>query len=235
MPNVQINRFDNRQQWANALADKMADQLAKSIDQNDLASMALSGGRSPAPLLEALSGKDLDWSKVTITLVDDRWVPLGSERSNEALVRTHLLKNKAKAATFFGLTTNHSTPKAGLSEVESRLKDLPLPFSTLFLGLGEDGHTASLFPCAPADELAYSFAPDHGEKVCAIHPKSQPEARITLTLPTILNSDHIALFIYGEDKWKVLEQAMKEGEETALPIRAVLRRSLRPVNIYWAA
>jgi len=235
MPDVQINKFDNRDNWAQALADKMANQLTKSIDENGWASMALSGGRSPAPLLDALSIKDLDWSKVTITLVDDRWVPLGSDRSNEALVRNHLLQNKAKAATFLGLTTDHASPMEGLADVEDRLKDLPLPFNTLFLGLGEDGHTASLFPCAPAKELAYGFAPDHGEKVCAIHPESQPEARITLTLPTILNSDHIALFICGEEKWKVLEQAMKDGPENELPIRTVLRRSLSPVDIYWTA
>lgn len=235
MPDVKINKFETREDWAKALAEKMAKQLKKSIDQKGCASMALSGGRSPAPLLDALSVADLDWSKVTVTLVDDRWVPLGSDRSNEALVRTHLLQNKAKAATFLGLTTDHTSPIDGLADVETRLKDLPLPFSTLFLGLGEDGHTASLFPCAPAKELAYGFAPDHGEKVCAIHPKSQPEARVTLTLPTILNSDHIALFICGEGKWKVLEQAMLDGPETEFPIRAVLRRSLSPVDVYWTA
>ncbi|MDV7338533.1 6-phosphogluconolactonase [Terasakiella sp. A23] len=233
-PTVEIKKFETRADWVQALADKMATQIKQKLQSDGTASIALSGGRSPAPMLDALSGHDLDWQNVTVTLVDDRWVPVGSDRSNEALVRNHLLQGPAAAAQFIGLTTDHKTPEEGLDGVERQLSTLPLPFASLFIGLGEDGHTASLFPCAPAQELAQGFAPNEEQKVAAINPESQPEARITLTLPTILNSDHIALFIYGEEKWQVFEEAMKNGPEEELPIRAVLRGAKTPIEVYWA-
>jgi len=233
-PIVEIKKFDNRLDWAQALADKMAARIKQRLDKDGTAAIGLSGGRSPAPMLEALSKHDLDWKKVVVTLVDDRWVPVGSDRSNEALVRTQLFQNKAVDAQFIRLTTDDATPEEGVVEVEKNLSALPQPFASLFLGMGEDGHTASLFPCAPADELAHGFAPDNDQKVCAINPKSQPESRVTLTLPTILNADHIALFIYGDDKWQVFQEAMKNGPEEVLPIRSVLRRSKTPVEVFWA-
>jgi len=122
--------------------------LREAIKMRGQASLMVSGGRSPKPLYELLSKIDLDWSKVTISLVDERWVEPGQIGSNEDFIRQTLIQNQAAKANFFGLKTRHDFVEAGLETAETRFENLKLPFDICVMGMGSDAHTASWFPSA---------------------------------------------------------------------------------------
>ena len=133
------------------LSQNIAEIINEAIQKNGRASMAVSGGSTPKPLFEELSLLDLDWSKVDLTLVDDRWVDVDHKDSNELLVKTHFIKNYAETVNFVPLKNDEDTAKKGVPLAEEALKNFTMPFDIVILGMGADGHTASLFPCS--DEL----------------------------------------------------------------------------------
>lgn len=214
---------------AEALAAAVAEDLRAAVTERGRAALALSGGRTPARFFAALAQQPLAWEKVVVTLVDERWVPPGHERSNEALLRRHLLQGPAAAAAFISLVSGADSPEAGLDEVAARLADLPQPLDVVVLGMGADGHTASYFPGGDRLEEALD-----SESPAALLPMRAPEAgepRITLTLPLILAARRVYLHIEGAEKARVLAAALRDGLAEAMPVRAVLRG--RPVDIYW--
>jgi len=190
------------------------------------------GGSTPVELFERLSELDIPWSDVVITLVDERWVEPEAEDSNEHLVRTHLLKNRAAAATFVGMKNPAATAGAGEAECAQQAQKIPRPFTVLILGMGGDGHTASLFP--GAKKLAAATDMNSGKLCMGIAPLTAPHERMTLTLPAILDAGHIFLHITSLEKQNVLEKAMEEGPPEEMPIRFILRQQTTPVSIYWA-
>jgi len=137
---------------AEDLGQRIHGILKETINKRGRASMAVSGGSTPKTLFEKLSSLNLDWSKVDLTLVDDRWVDTDNKDSNELLVKTHLIKNKAEKVNFISLKNDAKSAKEGVSMSEEALKSFSMPFDIVILGMGEDGHTASLFPCS--DELS---------------------------------------------------------------------------------
>jgi 6-phosphogluconolactonase len=139
------------------LTERIRQLLGDGIRHRGRASLVVSGGTTPVALFEALSGEDMPWEKVVVSLADERWVDPGTPDSNERLVRTHLLKNKAAAATFIGLKTPEDPAGAGEAACENRIRQIPVPFDLLILGMGDDGHTASLFPGAARKESAWRF------------------------------------------------------------------------------
>ena len=197
-----------------------------------MATLAVSGGRTPVALFEALSGVDLDWAKVAVTLCDERWVPESDARSNTALVRKHLLQGRAAAAQFVALTTQADTPEDGLAAVRARAAQLPLPLDVVVLGMGGDGHTASWFP--HGDHLKQALDPTNTERVVAMHAPGALEARITLTASVLATARHIYLHIEGDSKRGVLCGAMEDGPDAEMPVRAVLRRAQRKLKVYWS-
>ncbi|MBS9475994.1 6-phosphogluconolactonase [Ancylobacter sp. VKM B-3255] len=215
---------------ARALADHVAAALAARVARDGMASLAVSGGRTPTRFFEELSTRDLPWDKIAVTLVDERWVRETSERSNARLVRQHLIRNKAAAAKFVPLANDAPSPEAGLFAVNEALEDLPWPLACAVLGMGDDGHTASFFP--GGDHLEEAIDPDGTLGLIAMNAPNAGEPRITLTLPVLLAADSLALHIEGEAKRPVLAQAMEDGPATDMPIRAVLRAK-RPLDIFW--
>ena len=213
-----------------ALAQEVVRRLKEDLARQDLAVLVVSGGKSPIPLFQALSGQPLDWARVTVTLADERWVPADHPDSNEGLVRTHLLKGKAAAAAFLPLYTGEDAPEAAAEAVATRLEALPRPFSQVILGMGEDGHTASLFPDAP--ELAQGLGTP--AYALAVRPGLAPHPRMSLSLKALLDSRDIALSTSGEVKRRLLERALGEGPAEELPVRAILRQTAVPVTIHWA-
>ena len=192
----------------------------------------MSGGSTPVALFERMSEMDIPWQDVVITLVDERWVEPTEADSNERLVQDHLLQNKAAAATFIGMKNAAPTAGAGEAECEQQLQKAPLPYDVLILGMGGDGHTASLFP--GADKLAAATAMDSGRSCMGLAPLTAPHERMSLTLPAILNSRQIFLHIVGQGKKHVLEKANTDGPAEELPIRFILRQKTTPLSVYWA-
>ena len=228
--NLDRRSFADKPTLAKELAEAVADHIRTAITERGMAAIAVSGGSTPARFFQALGKtKDVDWSKVIVTLVDERWVDETSNRSNALLVNERMLQGPAAVARFFPLFSGGDEPTAeAVAKTNASLVDLPLPFAAVVLGMGSDGHTASFFP--GGDTLTEALtAPG---PALAIHAPGAGEARITLTLPYLLNTDGLYLHIEGEEKAVVLDAALSEGPVEDMPIRAVLR-SGQTVTVYW--
>ena len=209
--------FESREALARTLARDVADELARAIQAKGKAVLAVSGGSTPKIFFEALSAMELPWSRVSITLVDERQVPDTSERSNARLVKAHLLKNKAAAASFIPLFDYPEASKAP-------------PFDVAILGMGNDGHTASFFP--GGDRLAEALDSNSDQRLIEISAPGAGEPRLTFTLPVLEQAGRLALHIEGAEKKNVLAKALGEGPADDMPVRAVLR-SATPLTLYW--
>jgi 6-phosphogluconolactonase len=216
---------------AEALAAEVAEKLRQGIAARGTASLAVSGGRTPAKFFAALAQQRLPWAEVVVTLVDERWVPLASERSNEALLRDGLLQGRAAAARLVSLVSAAETPEEGIAEVATRIATLPQPLDVVVLGMGTDGHTASFFP--EGDRLAEALDPAGRLAVLPMRAPGAGEPRITLTLPLIAAASAVYLHIEGRVKAAVLAMAQQAGPVEALPVRAVLRGCARPPEVFW--
>jgi 6-phosphogluconolactonase len=210
--------FANKDELAAALAADVAARLADAIAARGDAVLAVSGGSTPKLLFAALSKTPIDWSKVTVTLVDERSVDATSERSNARLVHENLLQGEAAKARFVPLYKN-----------ETEASDLDA-FAVALLGMGTDGHTASFFP--GGDKLGEALDMKSGRRIMKIEAPEAGEPRITFTLPALIESDFLALHIEGEDKRATLEKAEGDGPLDAMPIRAFLRAAA-PLSLYW--
>lgn len=230
--NVTTHSFTDCQAQAATLAERVAERLRRAVNERGHAVLAVSGGSTPKDFFARLSREKLDWSKVQVTLVDERWVPDSDERSNARLVQSHLLQHAAAGAQLVPLYTGDATPEAGLAKAEARIDALPLPFDAVILGMGEDGHTASFFP--GGDHLADALDLDGRARVLPMQAPDAGEPRITLTLPTLLETRALYLLVSGEKKRDVLADArLGLGAARDYPVRAVLTQQRVPVAVYW--
>lgn len=229
---ISEHRFESATALADELAGQVAAEVREAVATRGSASLVLSGGRTPLPFFAALKEQALPWNRIWVTLADDRWVPPDSPDSNERVVREQLLTGPAKAARFVPLKNLSATPQAGLAETAAALVAIPRPFDVVILGMGDDGHTASLFPQAP--QLAAALDRNSDAVCAAIDPITAPHLRMTLTLAQLLASRRIIVHISGEAKWRVYQQTRQNGPVEEMPIRAVLRQQEVPVNVYWS-
>ncbi len=214
-----IETFASAADLADAAAGAVERQLSEGLAERGRASLVATGGRSPGPVYDRLSQADLDWAHVAVTLSDERQVDAASPNSNARLLRERLFVGPAAKAQFLPLT----------DYAEGVLRKL-MPFDAVMLGMGEDGHVASLIPGSPV--MALGMDAD-GPALIAESPQgfgSPPVARITLTLAALLQSRAIFLLIAGEAKRQVIERA-EAGED--LPVRAILSQDRVPVRVFW--
>lgn len=228
---MNIIEYSDRKQQAEALATQVAGQLRAVIRQGGKAGLALSGGSTPAPFMQALATHELDWSKVNVTLTDERCVSDDHERSNAKLVKENLLAT-VPAATFYPLFAG-DCGDAALLEKESVLGEM-FPATACVLGMGPDGHFASLFP--EADRLVEGVDAYHERLTLPMQVPGVPDVRISLTLAAILNSRNLHLLITGEEKLKVLRQAAadKDDGHFALPISYLLQHADERLVVHYA-
>jgi 6-phosphogluconolactonase len=233
---IELQEFDERPAMVTALADRISAILKDAIRIRGAASLIVSGGTTPRSLFEVLSSCELPWQKVTVSLADERWIDPALPDSNEYLVRTSLLVDKAAAAQFVPLKARRGSPRQSESACEKTLKKIPSPFDAVLLGMGDDGHTASLFP--QAAELAAAMDMHSGRQCMAVTPPvlpaHAPYPRMSMTLPRLLDSRRIVLMITGQSKLEVYRRALRERDTSALPVGAILKQEYTPVSVYWA-
>ena len=221
---LEFIEYPDREMLAMALANKMAGQLAQQLRVSDSASLCVPGGTTPAPVFEMLSASELDWSRVTVMLNDERWVDGQNPRSNSRLLHQHLLRDKAQAARYLDLYTGDATPEEAVPALTKAVAP-HLPITVLLLGMGNDMHTASLFPAA--SETVLALAPDAPPVMAIRSVKDEP--RITLTAPALKGAIHTHLLITGADKREALERAQKLD-----PTEAPIREFLSDITVHWA-
>jgi 6-phosphogluconolactonase len=225
-------RYPDLDTLSRELTQQIAAALSAAIASRGLASLVVSGGRSPVKLFECLRTQPLDWSRVCVALADERWVDATDSASNEKLVRHVLLEGGAAAARFAGLKNDAPTPDVGAAAAWETFARVPRPFDVVVLGMGDDGHTASLFPGSP--NLTRGLDPEAAPGCVGMWSPTVPHARLSLNLAALLDSRRIVILISGESKWQTYVAASRAGAVEEMPVRAVLRQRRTPVDVTWA-
>jgi 6-phosphogluconolactonase len=227
-----LTPFTTRNELDNALATSVSLLLSDAIKRKGKASIAVSGGSTPKGFFSVLSQSDIDWSKVTVTLADERWVALDSNDSNTRLVHENLLQNKAIEAKFFHLKQGEAFSEEILNDLNVAANSMLLPLDVLILGMGEDGHTASLFPCS--EQITQCLAADNDNALLKVIPKTAPHQRISFSFAALSKSENTFLHLCGENKQTVLSKALDGDDAFEMPIRAFLHHPSLKTQIYWA-
>ena len=227
---AKLNKFDTSTELNDVFAQEIADKLNAGINQNGYASLLVSGGNTPRPMFDQLSQKDIDWSKVNIALVDDRWVDINDPASNEQMVNQALLINNASKANFVGMKTAKVDAFEAQQDVTEKLSHIKQPFDVVILGMGEDGHTASIFPCCEQLDEALTTK----QTIMATQPTTAPHQRMTFTKSALLNSKQLYLHLVGESKEAVLNDVAAGEDEKLAPIRAFLNQDNVPMTVMLA-
>ena len=225
-------RFANAAALTEVLYADIVARLQEGLAAGRGVSLVVPGGHTPVALFDRLSNAPLDWSSVWITLGDERWVDPQSSASNERLVREHLLRNAAADAQFVGLKSAQADPHDAAASCWSAVAELPRPFDYVLLGMGDDGHVASLFPDSPALATALDLSQPPG--CVAMTAPAAPRVRMSLNLRALLDARRIAVLIVGESKWTTYERARTRGPVVDMPVRALFAQQNVPVTVWWA-
>ncbi|QLC25979.1 6-phosphogluconolactonase [Parasphingopyxis algicola] len=234
MIEVEWWEFEDHETLASEVAGDIGFIIEKAIETNGKAELALPGGRTPVPILETLAKRDFDWSKVRVFPTNERIVPEGSEHSNYEMLERILGTAGATVEPLIDHAQNWSTKEAGQS-ADARLAGFSWPVDLVWVGMGEDGSTASIFPNqmddainAPKSRRAVGVSPDP-------MPESAPFDRVTLTRGALLSGHTMIVTLAGPKKREVLEKAIEDGPLSNVPIGRVLAEVEVPVDIYWSA
>ena len=226
---MKLRQFSSLDEAATALAAQVAGALSAALAARAQATLAVPGGRTPVPLFHALRGVELDWGRVLVTLTDERWVPETHPGSNAAMVRRELLSGRASDAGFVPLFNGAVDAVHGAASASRTLAAL-LPFDVVVLGMGADGHFASLFAGAAGVEAA--LAADGLPGCVAVQAPVEPRERLSLNLAALATGATLSLLVNGADKLAVLGRA-RDGSDPSLPVAALLRLQ-PPPEVFWA-
>jgi len=228
--NQMENFFDSREAAAVAAAERIAAALGRRLDAQGEASVVVSGGTSPAGVFAQLAGIPLAWPDVHVVLSDERWVPSDHEDSNEKLVRETLLSGAAQDANLLPIYKPGVTIERRCGELNDELRQAPFPFACALLGMGEDGHFASLFP--DTENLEEGLDVDSSELCIPVKTVASPRPRVSLTLSALSRSDEILLLMFGDRKREVYQAATQTAN--GYPVFHLLRQKRAPVHVFWA-
>lgn len=220
---------DSEHVLAQKLAVSVAKQLNTCLADKNKACLAVSGGKTPIAFFQELSQQELDWSKVTVILVDERWLSVDHKDSNEKLVRDYLIQNKAKQAYFLGLKNKADLPSEGIMDCETQLRTQVDHIDVVVLGMGADGHTASWFP--GSNQLSALLASETSAWCLPVEDDFLPQPRMSLTWRFIKRAENIYLHFSGSDKNGIFEKAC-QGIEEQLPVSHVLHQDGISINVY---
>jgi 6-phosphogluconolactonase len=215
-----------------ALADAAADILAGVLGAADAHAFAAAGGSTPGPVYDRLARRDLEWDRLSVTVTDERWVDPASDESNEHLIRERLLVERAAGAAFVALKGGNGAPKSEAAAAETRVRAI-LPFAAVLLGMGADGHVASLFPGAPELEVGLDL---DSQRLCvAVDKAGLPPVvpRISLTARALTQTGLLLVLVTGDDKRAVIERIGGDAAY-APPAATLLRQDRCPVRVLWA-
>lgn len=227
LKNPTVHRFTHDYELTGQLTRSICRALENAVAERGEAYLVVSGGRTPIALFERLSQQILPWAKITVLLADERWLPADHEASNERLVKQHLLQHQAAAAKWVSLLTDHAHPSEAIETLNQRFADIPC-FDVVILGLGEDGHTASLFPDSAQLEEGMSTE----NPVVAVTPTEAPHERISLSRSRILQSRQIYFHLVGQSKAEILEKVTQEHAN--FPATVFLTNHQVPVDVMLA-
>ncbi|WP_419708824.1 6-phosphogluconolactonase [Pseudomonas sp. NFX224] len=224
---VSAHEFKSPTLLAEGLALKVAKQLSDAIDVQGTATLVVSGGRSPVAFFQHLAKQALDWSNVVVSLADERWVPVEHADSNAGLIKKYLLQGPAAKAQFLSLYSAAANLDQAADHADRLLSELPV-IDVLVLGMGDDGHTASLFPNSP--NLAEALQADGIRRCYPMLAPTVPHQRLTMSRALLASAKHKVLSISGQSKLTTLNTALAGDDVAAMPIRAFLQPTL---EIYW--
>lgn len=230
MSKMQLYSFSDATLLNCDLAEQIKNIICEAISLRGRAYLVVSGGKTPVELFKLLAQSDLPWDKVVITLADERCVAVHDKDSNERLVKDFLLQHYAKSATFISLHGDYAKSPEQLLLIESQIASLPT-FDVVLLGMGEDGHTASLFPCS--EELT-SGLDDAAKSLLLVHPKTAPYQRISLSKRRLMDSRIIFLHLIGQKKRSVFSQAMAQQDPSVMPVSAFLNNKNANLQVMYA-
>lgn len=231
MAELNVEVFASAAQLDQKLAANVANLLEHAVAERGRATLVVSGGSTPVNFFRTLSRAEIPWAQVSVTLADERWVSGEDDDSNEKLVRENLLVNRAREASFIPLKREYDTPAQAEDELNQALEALGT-FDVVILGMGGDGHTASLFP--KAVNLAAGLDMHSGKSCLAVDPVTAPHLRMSMTLPRLLDARQIIIHITGQKKKAIFDRAQAEGDSLSLPISAFIKQSISPVTLCWS-
>ena len=222
--------FETREEASVAAASAIEAALASRLQQQSEASLVVSGGTSPVLCLTELAAMPVEWQRVHVLLSDERWVPSNSDDSNEKLIRESLLQGDAAEASFLPFYDGSVTVEQRCDAIEETIRTLPFPFACSLIGMGEDGHFASLFP--DAENLKQGLDTDGRQLCLPVNTAASPHPRISLTLAALSRSDTVVLLFFGAAKRDVYERA--KADSNGYPVSRLLLQKRAPVHVYWA-
>ncbi|MGN6148304.1 MAG: 6-phosphogluconolactonase [Rhizomicrobium sp.] len=228
-----FREFRNAEEMNATLAREIAERLTAAVAHRGHASMIASGGRTPGAMFDILARSEAPWKDIEITLSDDRWIETASERSNEKLIRDRLLVANAAAARFIALKTPHAHAQEAEQDVDDAVRAIHRPFDIALLGMGTDGHVASLIPGATG--LQRALDSNDPALVRAVNPADLAAMgeRMSLTLRAILDARWIVILLRGGEKREAYRWALKGTDLREAPVRALLHQSDVPVSVFW--
>ena len=229
--NFKLREFNSTEELDNNLSKYIERILKQSLQDNFQTSLVMSGGSTPKGLFQLLSNTKIDWSKILITMADDRWVDVSHKDSNERLVKDLMLRNHAKNAKFVSLKSACTSASDGAMELEYSFPKIS-SFSLVILGMGADGHTASLFP--NTESLRQGIDLNCSQQFIASMPNDAPHMRISMTASRLLAADEIIIHITGDKKRKVLDKAFSGTDAAEIPVRIILNQTKVPVTVFWS-